>query len=129
MILPSLFGCISAKQSPPITVDCGSITASRAEAAIAASAAVPPVRSTSMSVSAASGWDVATMAFWEWTVDRPARWKFLMLNGSLVAVFPICRAYWGVTWHIQYHLRNAWMMHKWRGTPALTNALLLVEWI
>src|SRR5258708_22798264 len=106
-------------------VDCGSITASSAEAAIAASAAVPPARSTSMAVSAASGCDVATMAFWEWTVDRPARWKFLMRNGSLVAVFPICRACLAVTWHIQYHLRNPWMMHKWRGTPALTNALLL----
>ena len=39
--------------------------------------------STSMAASAACGWDVATMAFWEWTVDRPARWKFLMRNGSL----------------------------------------------
>ena len=42
MILPSPFGCTSAKQSPPIPVDCGSITPSSAHAATAASAAVPP---------------------------------------------------------------------------------------
>src|ERR1700722_4103219 len=104
MILPSPFGWISAKQSPPMPVDCGSITASSAEAAIAASAAVPPGRSTSMAVSAASGWDVATIAFWEWTVERPARWKLLMRNGSLVADFTDLKGLSGVTWHIQYHL-------------------------
>ena len=59
-------------------VDCGSITPSSAQAATAASAAVPPARSTSTAVSAASGCDVATMAFWAWTVDRPAKWKFLI---------------------------------------------------
>ena len=61
MILPSPLGWISAKQSPPMPVDCGSITPSSAQAATAASAAVPPERSTSIAVSAASGCDVATM--------------------------------------------------------------------
>src|ERR1700719_4511579 len=82
-------------------VDGGSITPSSAHAATAASAAVPPERSTSIAVSAASGCEVATIAFWEWTVDRPARWKFLMPSCSLclcsLAFFlgrypaPICR--------------------------------------
>ena len=76
--MPSPLGWISAKQSPPMPVDCGSITPSSAQAATAASAAVPPDFSTSIAVSAASGCDVATIAFWAWTVDRPARWKFLM---------------------------------------------------
>ena len=85
MILPSPFGCISAKQSPPMPVDCGSITPSSAQAATAASAAVPPARITSIAASAASGCEVATIAFWAWTVDRPAKWKFLMRDGFLVA--------------------------------------------
>src|SRR5262245_11664991 len=67
-------------------VDCGSITASSAEAATAASAAVPPARSTSMAVSAASGCEVATMAFWAWTVDRPAKWKLLIAGVALLIV-------------------------------------------
>src|SRR5205809_6253221 len=71
-------------------VDCGSITPSRAHAATAASAAVPPERSTSIAVSAARGCDVATMAFIEWTVDRPGRWKFLMPACSLLA---FCRGF------------------------------------
>jgi hypothetical protein len=36
---------------------------------------VPPARITSMATSAASGCDVATIAFWAWTVERPAKWK------------------------------------------------------
>src|SRR6201999_465240 len=64
-------------------VDCGSITPSSAQAATAASTAVPPARMTSIAVSAASGCEVATIAFCAWTVDRPARWKFLMPNCSL----------------------------------------------
>src|SRR5438067_7525516 len=87
VILPSPLGWISAKQSPPMPVDCGSITPSSAQAATAASAAVPPARSTSIAVRAASGCDVATMAFSAWTVERPAKWKFLMRNGSFVVVF------------------------------------------
>jgi hypothetical protein len=78
VILPSPRGWISAKQSPPIPVDCGSITPKSAQAATAASAAVPPAFSTSIAASAASGCDVATMPFWAWTVERPARWKFLI---------------------------------------------------
>ncbi len=65
-------------------VDCGSITASSAEAAIAASAAVPPARITSIATSAAAGCEVATIAFWAWTVDRPAKWKFLMKLARLI---------------------------------------------
>ena len=60
--MPSPLGWISAKQSPPMPVDCGSITPSSAQAATAASAAVPPDFSTSIAVSAASGCDVATIA-------------------------------------------------------------------
>src|ERR1700722_3423427 len=86
-ILPSPLGWISAKQSPPMPVDCGSITPSRAHAATAASAAVPPDFSTSIAASAARGCDVATIAFWPWTVERPARWKFLMSNSSLYRCF------------------------------------------
>src|SRR3954465_15312121 len=86
MILPSPLGWISAKQSPPIPVACGSITPRRAQAATAASAAVPPDFSTSIAVSAASGCDVATIAFWAWTVDRPARWKFLTKMAHFVVV-------------------------------------------
>src|SRR3984885_12530516 len=102
MILPSPFGWISAKQSPPIPVDCGSITPSSAHAATAASAAVPPARMTSIAVSAASGCEVATIAFCAWTVDRPARWKFLMPNCSLYrrllhSRHDQARAYGGVT--------------------------------
>src|SRR5579872_283 len=97
-------------------VDCGSITASSPEAATAASAAVPPARSTSIAVSAASGWDVATMAFWAWTVDRPAKWKLLMRMAYLESplswgFFRLAAAGGGLpraSWHIQYHLRNAW---------------------
>src|SRR5689334_13310982 len=59
-------------------VDCGSITASRPAAATAASAAVPPARITSSATSAAAGCEVATIAFWAWTVERPAKWKFLI---------------------------------------------------
>ena len=59
-------------------VDCGSITASSALAAIAASAAVPPARKVSIAASEACGCEVATMPFWAWTVERPANWKFLI---------------------------------------------------
>jgi len=55
------------------------ITPSNAQPATAASAAVPPERMTSIAATAAIGCDVATIAFWAWTVDRPARWKFLIL--------------------------------------------------
>ena len=86
------------------------MTASSAEAATAASAAVPPARITSIAASAASGCDVATIAFSAWTVDRPARWKFLMPNCSLyrfIVVLPDCPA-GGITWHIPELMSNAW---------------------
>src|SRR5579883_1152915 len=70
-----------------IPVDCGSITPSSAQAATAASAAVPPALSTSIPASAAAGCEVAIMPFWAWTVERPAKWKFLMRNGSLDRCF------------------------------------------
>ncbi len=87
MILPSPFGCTSAKQSPPMPVDCGSITPSMAQAATAASTAVPPARMISIAASAACGCDVATIPFWAWTVDRPANWKFLMPKVLALSVF------------------------------------------
>src|SRR5882724_2099152 len=74
-------------------VDCGSMTPSRAQAATAASAAVPPARITSIATSAACGCDVATMAFWAWTVERPAKWKFLITTAFFLR-FPAsgCRS-------------------------------------
>jgi hypothetical protein len=54
-----------AKQSPPIPVDCGSTTVSVADAATAASTALPPRFSTSIAESVASGCDVAAMPFSE----------------------------------------------------------------
>src|ERR1700712_2124320 len=83
VILPSPLGWYNAKQSPPIPVDCGSIPPSNAQAPTAAPAAVPPACRTSIAVNAASGCEVATMAFWAWTVERPAKWKFLMRSCSL----------------------------------------------
>src|SRR5258705_13370569 len=84
-------------------VDCGSITPSRAHAATAASAAVPPERITSIAVNAASGCDVATIAFWAWTVDRPASWKFLMPN---------CSLYRGYSPHRRRTQARAYMAHS-----------------
>ncbi len=49
------------KQSPPMPVDCGSITHCTAIAAIAASSALPPARSTSSAASVAAGIEVAAM--------------------------------------------------------------------
>jgi len=49
------------KQSPPIPVDCGSITHSTATAAMAASIALPPARSMSSAARVAAGMDVAAM--------------------------------------------------------------------
>src|SRR5438046_4914972 len=84
MILPSPRGWISAKQSPPMPVDCGSITPRMAEPATAASTAVPPSRSTSIAASDACGCEVATIALVAWTVDLPGKWKFLIEFLALV---------------------------------------------
>ena len=54
-------GAYRQKQSPPMPVDCGSITPSTAQAATAASIALPPARSTSSAVSVAAGIAVAAM--------------------------------------------------------------------
>ena len=58
---PSPAGAYKQKQSPPMPVDCGSITPSTATAATAASSALPPARSTSSAVSVAAGMLVAAM--------------------------------------------------------------------
>src|SRR5215216_4787377 len=76
-------------------VDCGSITPSSAQAATAASAAVPPARITSMATTAAPGCDVATIAFWAWTVERPAKWKFLIARAFFQRFLGIPQ---GVNW-------------------------------
>ena len=54
-----------AKQSPPIPVLCGSTTVSVADAAIAASTALPPRFNMSIADNVASGCDVAAMPFSE----------------------------------------------------------------
>src|ERR1700754_1437022 len=64
-------------------VECGSVPPHNAHAPAPASPppappAVPPARMTSMATSAACGCDVATIAVWAWTVERPAKWKFLI---------------------------------------------------
>src|SRR2546430_14335317 len=92
-------------------VDCGSITPNSAQAATAASAAVPPARITSMATSAASGCDVATIAFWAWTVERPAKWKFLIASAFFSAFFghpaaSVGRVSQTVLWHIHPRLGN-----------------------
>src|SRR5882757_5492937 len=93
-------------------VDCGSITASRPAAATAASAAVPPARITSTATSAAAGCEVATIAFWAWTVERPAKWKFLIRKSSLFSVYwcpaGVGRGFTEVSWHIHPGQGNGW---------------------
>src|SRR3954462_8741707 len=84
MILPSPRGWISAKQSPTMPVDCGSITPRMAEPATAACTAVPPSRSTSIAASDACGCEVATIALVAWTVDLPEKWKFLIEFFALI---------------------------------------------
>ena len=59
--LPAPAGAYRQKQSPPMPVDCGSITHSTAAAATAASSALPPSRSTSSAVNVAAGIEVAAM--------------------------------------------------------------------
>ena len=72
--LPAPAGAYRQKQSPPMPVDCGSITHSTAQAATAASSALPPARSTSSAVSVAAGIDVAAMPCVAYTGLRPGRW-------------------------------------------------------
>src|SRR5258705_12230938 len=102
-------------------VDCGSMTPSSAQAATAASAAVPPARITSMATSAASGCDVATIAFWAWTVERPAKWKFLIASAFFSAFLQYFLGipqggrwaglqgfFAGGSWHIHPRQGNGW---------------------
>ena len=66
--------------------DIGSTTPSMAFAAMAASAAVPPRRSTSTPVSAASGWLVATIPCSAWTTDRPVQPARRRCRGTPMAI-------------------------------------------
>src|SRR3546814_8173576 len=59
-------------------VDSGSTTQSTAQAATAASTALPPDRSTSIAASVAAGCDVAAMARVERAAERPGIWKSRM---------------------------------------------------
>src|SRR5580704_6734528 len=63
------------KQSPPMPVCVGSTTPRSATAAIAASIALPPRRSTSSAVKVANGCEVAAMASVPNASDRPGRSK------------------------------------------------------
>src|SRR3954463_10843033 len=118
MILPLPRGCTKAKQSPPIPVDCGSITPRRAQAATAASARGAPDCMPSMAVGAASGCDVATMPFCPWTVDRPARWKFLMPDCSLDAVLQVAELGLGAGGRFLAYSCGAGQCLKTRGSPS-----------
>jgi len=59
-------------------VMCGSTTQRVAEAAIAASTALPPSRKIFNAVEVASGCDVATALSLAWTGERPGSAKFLV---------------------------------------------------
>jgi hypothetical protein len=72
---------------------------------------------TSIAASAAIGCDVATIAFWAWTVERPAKWKFLIASLSferilLLSVFwvppPASGGFREVSWHIRPRQGNGW---------------------
>ena len=71
---------ISTKQSPPIPVDWGSTTHCTAQAATAASTALPPALSTSSAAPVASGCEVAAMPFSARTAERPGSSRFLMAS-------------------------------------------------
>jgi hypothetical protein len=71
-------GAKSTKQSPPMPVDCGSTTHCTAQAATAASIALPPSCRTRIAVMVASGWEVAAMPFSARTAERPGSSRFLM---------------------------------------------------
>src|SRR5512146_774703 len=64
-------------------VMCGSTTHKVATAATAASAAVPPSRSTSRAASVASGCEVAAMPLRAITGERPGNWK-----SRLIVTYP-----------------------------------------
>ena len=68
------------KQSPPMPVMCGSTTQSVAQAATAASAALPPARNMSIAASVASGWEVAAMPSQAITGERPGNWKSRLMS-------------------------------------------------
>src|SRR5882757_8392732 len=92
-------------------VDCGSMTPSSAQAATAASAAVPPARITSTATSAAAGCEVATIAFWAWTVERPAKWKFLIRKLSFQRFLGGPHLAWAKRWFLPYSSRTGqWLV-------------------
>src|SRR5262249_11010570 len=73
------------KQSPPMPVLCGSTTHCTATAAIAASTALPPARSTSSAVRVARGAEVAAMPFDATIADRPGILKSRIIQSSALA--------------------------------------------
>ncbi len=70
--LPSSADQKRANRSPPSPVMCGSTSDRTADAAIAASNALPPSWSTRSATLEAIGWLVATMPFGAYAVERPA---------------------------------------------------------
>src|SRR5690348_16270459 len=64
-------------------VMCGSTTHNTAQAATAASAALPPSRRMSIAARLASGCDVAAMASREITGERPGSWKSRVMSGRM----------------------------------------------
>ena len=76
-------------------VDCGSTTPCTAQAATAASTALPPALSISIAVAVASGCEVAATPRVPWTVDRPGRWKSRIALSSRLcaAALPTLRGF------------------------------------
>ncbi|WP_395457072.1 hypothetical protein ACHMW5_16870 [Azospirillum melinis] len=69
-----------AKQSPPIPVEPASTTLWTAQAATAASIAVPPALRISTAVRVAAGWEVAAMPLRPMASDRPGSSKLRMVS-------------------------------------------------
>jgi hypothetical protein len=69
---------------------------------------------TSTATSAAAGCEVATIAFWAWTVERPAKWKFLIRKAffsTFVQRFlgpGFRRGLSDGSWHIRPGQGNGW---------------------
>jgi hypothetical protein len=70
-----------------------------------------------MATSAATGCDVATIAFWAWTVERPAKWKFLIASLSFELIFRRPTGIGqvqGVSWHIHPRQGNGRYAREFR---------------
>src|SRR5215831_3893844 len=105
------FGEYSTKQSPPMPVLCGSATHCTATAAIAASTALPPERSTSSAVNVANWFEVAAMPLAATAADRPVIWK----SRIYLYLSHLCH-------RLQRSLRS-WIPHRWASRLSGTNAL------